>query len=588
MSAQPAPGGVPVTAAARSPRRQRVCVPWRLIDSQAYSDAAVAVYIKVKALGLRPEGCTAGAARIAAYLGMSTSSVERGLAQLRRPDSDGVVELEVRRRTLPGGTGTTAWRQVRPMDPLEHYVWLPVLAAEELTPRELRAYAVIAYSVARAQPLTERDLASHLHHFSGAHAGEALTVWAASELVDVLAAKGWVEVGRRTGHQGRHRFAVREQPGVPGDDHLADPGETVEPSQDEPVDNPVETVSRDLNGPQSSCVGDGSGSCADDGSLVNEESPTTDRPEKNGGAAWSSAVGEVQVGERANAGAPASVPATRGGDTLALRADDTRSTARKPKLAGQEAGRHAPQGYDGPQLTLSPRVWAVLEPVHALIPQVNTYMQRRIAREVGRQLDSGTAAERLHHRLQRRYAMVFSDDIRDAGRWLLGVALPRWGCGHADCEGGVMWTTRTACDTCAEIVADRRIARDRAERAARGLCPDHGTAPGRSGTCIDCDLAAAVGAAPRPPAAERRWWSCGQCEAPAPGAAPPSGLCRSCRTAAFPAEPCPEAAWCCTGCDRTLPWARPEGGLCLACEQRRVTGERRERPTLTAYELCPA
>ncbi|MGW1191434.1 hypothetical protein [Streptomyces sp. NPDC002559] len=82
-----------------------------------------------------------------------------------------------------------------------------------------------------------------------------------------------------------------------------------------------------------------------------------------------------------------------------------------------------------------------------------------------------------------------SDQISAPGRRLLGVAPPRWCCGYADCESGTIWRTRTACELCAEIVQDKAAAaRERARRAAAGLCLQHGTRPGPSGRCGDCGL----------------------------------------------------------------------------------------------------
>ncbi len=48
-----------------------------------YADAALSVYIKAKALGQRPEACTAGVATLASYLHLCESTLQRGLAQLR-------------------------------------------------------------------------------------------------------------------------------------------------------------------------------------------------------------------------------------------------------------------------------------------------------------------------------------------------------------------------------------------------------------------------------------------------------------------------------------------------------------------------
>ncbi|ROQ26026.1 hypothetical protein EDD98_5609 [Streptomyces sp. PanSC19] len=141
---------------------------------------------------------------------------------------------------------------------------------------------------------------------------------------------------------------------------------------------------------------------------------------------------------------------------------------------------------------MSSEIYAVLKPVHHLLAQVTSaFVARQIAREVSRQIDSGTCAERLQHRLTTWLNGTMSDEIRDPGRWLLGVALPRWGCGYADCESGMIWRTRTACELCAEIVQDK-AARERARRAAEGLCLQHGTLPGPSGHCIDCALEAAA------------------------------------------------------------------------------------------------
>ncbi|MFD9240668.1 hypothetical protein ACFV0D_01770 [Streptomyces sp. NPDC059556] len=142
---------------------------------------------------------------------------------------------------------------------------------------------------------------------------------------------------------------------------------------------------------------------------------------------------------------------------------------------------------------MSAEIYAVLEPVHHLLAKVtNVFVARQIAREVGRQIDAGTPAERLQNRLITRLAGTMSDEIRDPGRWLLGVALPRWGCGYADCESGTIWRTQTACELCAEIVQDKAAARERGRRAAAGLCLQHGTRPGPSGRCGDCDLETGV------------------------------------------------------------------------------------------------
>lgn len=162
----------PVAAnAAQTVRRQRVRVPMRLVSSPFYADVALSVYVKVAALAARPEGCTARSSTIASYLGLSVSSVERGMTQLSRRGPDGVVELWSKRRTLSGGKGESALRSVRPMTRTEGFVWLPVAASEDLTPRQLRAYAVIAFAEQTGIALTEGELAGYLRHHSGRKVG---------------------------------------------------------------------------------------------------------------------------------------------------------------------------------------------------------------------------------------------------------------------------------------------------------------------------------------------------------------------------------------------------------------------------------
>jgi hypothetical protein len=85
---------------------------------------------------------------------------------------------------------------------------------------------------------------------------------------------------------------------------------------------------------------------------------------------------------------------------------------------------------------------------------------RRIAREIGSQLDApGGSEQRLSDRIARRYATT--ETIRDVGRWLLGAALVRHGCGRPDCETGVIWPTGTDCEICA---VNRQVQRARAQR----------------------------------------------------------------------------------------------------------------------------
>ncbi|MEU4065115.1 hypothetical protein AB0F25_22315 [Streptomyces wedmorensis] len=497
--------------------RGRVKVPMRLVESPHYTDAALSVYMKVKALGLRPEGCTAGVATLASYLGVSPSTVQRGLAQLRAAAPDGVVELpDSRRRSLPGGCGTTARRRVRPLSSAERFIWLPVAASEHLRPRLLRAYAVISYAVVRGIPLTERVLADFLRHHSGRRAGQALTSEAAGRIVDELAASGWISVHRRAGSRGRHLFLVH--------DRQAD---------------------------SSSLLDDRSGSQPDARSLANKEDLRIDRLE-NDAMPVSPAVGEVPVDKAVDnrlatprlTGAPGDHALRAGGKTQPP-SPTTHSTGANP--------------YRGPRLTFSARLHAVLAPVRFLLPGINTYVQRRIGQEIARQLDDGTEVQRLRARLTQRLAGTLLADIRDPGRWLLGVALPRWGCTDPDCESGTRWSTGAECRACRETIMERAEAR-RETAAGPGTkaglhgipaarpdatvlrivecCPDcdRPHLPGNSGLCADCRPHPAPVREPAPAAVigigcRGRGGTCGR---PAP-----RGLCWRCRieSETRPAEP---------------------------------------------------
>ncbi|WP_327378646.1 hypothetical protein OG393_32545 (plasmid) [Streptomyces sp. NBC_01216] len=522
----------------------------RLVTSPFYADIALAVYVKVKALGMREEGCQAKSATIASYLRLSKASVERGLAQLSRPAPDQVVELLSQRRTLRGGQGTSALRRTRPMSRAETFVWVPVAAAEDLTPRQLRAYAVIAYAQAVGIQLTEGELAGSLFHHSGKKAGQQLTATAAGQVVDELEAARWLTVRRRAGARGRHLFTAHDiaPAATPEEEEGSAPADPASGSDAEQTRRRHAGVLPAEAG--SPLVGEGSGPLADEGSLANKETPRTDRPE-DAGALDSSAVGETQVVEGAmpveNPRVPE--PRKRASAVLALRADAHNQPDIPQQTTGPSTDSRRP--YSGPQLTLSPEIHAVLEPVHWLLKRVdNAFVARKIAREVGRQLREGMAAERISHRLAIRAARTMTSDIRDPGRWLLGVALPRWGCGHADCESGVMWSTGRRCDVCAEVVADRAAARQRSQRLAEGLCPEHGTRPGPAGSCTDCVLDEAIR---RPVPAPR-----------SQPAGPPRGTCTGCGARIF------------------LTGQALVDGSCLLCRSE-VSG----LPQDTAHASCP-
>ncbi|MFD6185711.1 hypothetical protein [Streptomyces goshikiensis] len=487
----------------------------RLVESAHYSDAALSVYMKIKALGQRPEGCTAGVATLASYLGLSPSTVERAMAQLRSPAApDGIVELpENQRRSLPGGRGTTALRRVRPMTASERFVWLPVRASECLPPRLLRAYAVIYHAVIQWIPLSEGDLAGYLRHHTGPRAGQPITVDAAGRVIDRLAVSGWLTVERRAGDQGRHLFLVHDFP----------TGPTAPPTA-----------------PSTPSLDDGSAPDASAGSLATTEDPTIDSPGDER-AFVPPAVGEpTVVGESRETGESdnseqAAVCAGHG----ALRAGH--KIPSPPNRT--DSARPAAPADRRPQLTFSPRIDAVLDPVRMLLGGVNRYVLRRIGREIGHQLDDGTTIDRLRARLTARLAGTFIDEIRDPGRWLIGVALPRWGCANPDCETGVLWSTGEQCRACQEFRADRRSGRTgtgAAPAAELHCCPvcEQPLRPGQSGECGQCSQGPAA-LPPEPWVAQtcpgRHGAHCGR---PAP-----SGLCWRCLTEELAArEPVPAAS----------------------------------------------
>ncbi|MFF9123205.1 hypothetical protein ACF09J_07885 [Streptomyces sp. NPDC014889] len=445
---QAAPHPQPHAAAVVRPRDggRTVKVPLRLVVGAQYPDAALSVYVKIAALALRPEGCTARVDTLAAYLGMSKSAVERGLRPLTQPDPvDGLVEVPTHRRTYRDGRGQSAERSIRPLTRGELWVRIPVRAAEALTPRLLRLYALLAYATARRIPVTAAELGEMLYHHTGQKAGQSLGERQARRLVDELAATGWLTVHRREGQRGRHAYETNDRPlhPVPALDAAVPAAASVLEDQ-APGQLP-------LWGDESPVIHDGSGADDLDGSLASKEDHWTDRPEKtelSGGI-------RRRRGDRKSVAGPVDnpVPDTFGRGGLVLRTDDEAAGA------GPATGRPA---YTGPALQLSPRIWRVLEPVRHELPALSAFVLRKVAREIGAQLNApGGSEERLIDRLTRRYATTTA--IRDVGRWLLGAALVRHGCGRPDCETGVIWETGADCDTCA---VNRQTAAARARRDA--------------------------------------------------------------------------------------------------------------------------
>ncbi|MFJ6730059.1 hypothetical protein ACIQPQ_34685 [Streptomyces sp. NPDC091281] len=389
---------------------QKVRVPLRVIVG-SYSDATVTVYVKIAALERKSTGCEAGVAYLSGLLGLARSTVERALTQLMRPDAaDDIVELTSQRRTLPGGDGETAVRRIRATDSRrEHGAWVPSRASESLSPRQLRCYAALSYATATGVPITLAELARVLRHRSGTSAGQPLTQRSVRRILRDLEQLGWVSVDQRAGHRGRHLYTVH----------------------DEPL-QPVLTADS----------GEGSGADLGEGSL-HEEHHLTDSPDDQPPtAALEIRRRREQVVARAAVENP--LP--------------TEFQVPARSLNSEPQGHPNLKSYAGPQLSLAPRIWRVLEPVKSLLPGLSPYMVRALAREIGRQLDEGQEPERLRRRLEFRVAST--DMIRDPGRWLLGAAVVRRGCALLACESGRIWHTGRECDACARA----RAARDHLRR----------------------------------------------------------------------------------------------------------------------------
>ncbi|MFD4343460.1 hypothetical protein ACFWQ6_01020 [Streptomyces coelicoflavus] len=416
---------------------QRVRVPLRVIVGH-YADSTVSVYTKIAALDRKTTGCEARVAYLSGLLGLARSTVESALTELMRPaPDDDVVELTSQQRTKPGGDGESAVRRIRATDwRREHGGWVPSRAAEALSPRQLRAYAALSYATATDTPVTLSELARVLRHRSGKQAGQSLATRSVRRILRDLEQLGWISVRHRVGYRGRNVYTCHDEP--------------IQPALTEDIG---EGVAGDLG----------------QGSLASKEHHLTDSPDDQ------------------RAGGPIRRRRTTG------------SSAPEDLVPLPASFRRAPVA---PQLTFAPRIWQqvqyVIEPVTALTGGLSSWVAGALAREIVRQLEEGQDPDRLRARLEFRFAST--DTIRDPGRWLLGPALARNGCGLVACESGRIWHTGARCDVCAEL------------RAPGGTRPPwHPLArrPERSGTT-------------------GRWHECEACRAPSREALP-DGVCRTCR-----------------------------------------------------------
>ncbi|MET7648343.1 hypothetical protein ABZS83_32925 [Streptomyces sp. NPDC005426] len=410
------------------PRRrseQTVWIPEALYRGNDFNDEAVAVYIKVAALDARrsypgarrdQDPCTAGVEELAEMLGMSPSAVERGLTHLNRPGPNGAEPwLFTKQRTHRGGDGQSAKRYARLVPRDQGALEIPVRVAEALTPRRLRAYLHLTRATAKGLPVTAAELAGELFHHAGESAGKPLSEKTGLRLLDDLEAAGWLTLGRRAGQRGRHAVTVNTSPLHP----------VTEPAPD------ALFPASELLGPSAADNHDGVGPADHDGSLASKED-TSLTPDRR--------AGNLSIRRRRDTGSYGPAPVDNSAGTT------FRSAGHGEKRSNN--GGAADSGYTGPGLQLSPRVWCVLEPVRHELPTIRPYVLRRIAHEIGRQLQAGAGAERLTARLTTRYASTEAPRRGDVGRWILGSGLVRRGCGLESCESGTTWHTGERCPVC--------------------------------------------------------------------------------------------------------------------------------------------
>ncbi|QFR00740.1 hypothetical protein F9278_36305 [Streptomyces phaeolivaceus] len=395
---------------------QKIKLPKWVWGSGYYSAGAVRYIAQVTALDQRGRRCRAGVVTLARYLGDSKRTAERYLAEAAAPGPDGPPAMTVIRHTADGGTGETAERRIRRVGKGEHFAYVSVGAFKALRGRLFPAYCALTYAQATNTPVTAAELGALL----------AVTERSARRLVDQLEALGWITVDRRTGRHARHDITVHDHPL-----HL-------------------------VPAPGTADTDGGSGPGTDGGSLAIKEDPGLTDDENN----------------------------TPPGGGVRRRRDDRKWVATPVENLGSAPATFrsapAPRPYGGPAMGVSPRVWEVLAPVADLLPGVSPFVLRTVARAIGRQLDAQVPALDLHDQILLRRQRTGAANLRDPGRWLLGVALADWAspCGLADCVDGLIRHTGTPCKACAALPAFRPRGRPRGHppsttAAAVGLhaCP---------------------------------------------------------------------------------------------------------------------
>ncbi|MFE2046699.1 hypothetical protein ACFXAZ_38470 [Streptomyces sp. NPDC059477] len=323
-------------------------------------------------------------------------------------------ELFTKRQTHKvTGTGQTAERWCRDLDAGEAYVSGPVRAADSLRPVLHRLYLGLRHAVIvrRHQP-TLAELAQLLRHHGGRLAGQPLAEAVVTRLLTELDTLGWITLDKRAGYRGRHLITVHDDPVRPA-------------AEPDPAPDPC----------------DGSGPDLGDGSPAYKEDHELNDLRRNRPAGGS-------FRRRRDTGSYRTDPV----DTVGSTPGDGMVDPVVPAALRGPAGPGAQPAYTGPQLTLSPRIWQILEPVHDLLPGVRPFVARRIGREIGAQLDAGTWPEDIRDQIARMRRWTPAETIRDPGRWLLGAVLPaRSRCQMTGCHWGFLAHTGQPCKACAEL-----------------------------------------------------------------------------------------------------------------------------------------
>jgi hypothetical protein len=424
----------------RRPQRravQTVEIPERVYRGSHYSDAFIKAWAKVAALDVdtNEEHCNAHVSEMARFCGLSLRDFQRALTEGRTPGPDGAApEFSTRRMTRKSGKGRTAIRQVRPVVDGERYVTVSVAMCDALEPRRLRAALLMAHT-AKYNPgyqPTAAELAGELFHHHGKSVGKPLSERTARRIVRDLEATGWVSVGHRTGYQGRHTVVVNSHPILA--EQLALDLDAATTAVDDPAAaGQSGEVSADTHG--------GSGPASSGGSLAIKE---------YSGVPTDEVVAPQEVGGSRRRRVTVSGSATDAADL----ADGTfgpgasrapRGTRPTPQPTGQ--------AYGGPELGWTRRIHESLAPVRHLLldPGVSRFLLRRVAREIGRQLDQAATTLMTPQRMADRIATRYRDagPIRDIAAWLLAVGIVPKGCGQPLCENGRLWPTGETCESCA-------------------------------------------------------------------------------------------------------------------------------------------